>query len=251
MLRLMRLMRGGMNGGWGQTIWISPPPAERRQLAAEKRSCRVKEVRSLPSWQECGHYHAKAMGIKLSYFCNVQLPAGDKHCLAEPVNPPASLGTCPHHINWCKHLQHRCLILTQQKYCCRDKWIARIWFRVKLNYCTVRAMHMKRLWAPTSRILIQEKNRVSKIAWAHTVFGVIKIQHNLRGFFLLLWENTRHVYLLRHKYDRSQVGRLCTLRCTCRNRITEEEEKRESVFLGVRNLFRDFTSAQADKIYPW
>lgn len=85
-----------------------------RQLAEEKWSCRVKEVRSLPSWQQCGHYHATAMGIKLSYFCIVQLPAGDKRCLAEPVNLPASLGICPRHINWCMHFQHYCLTLTQQ-----------------------------------------------------------------------------------------------------------------------------------------
>lgn len=141
MLCLIWLMRGRMTGGWGQTIWILPPPAKWQQLAEEKRSCRVKEVRSLPSWQECGHYHATAMGIKLSYFCHIQLPAGDKRCLAEPLNLPASLGTHAHHVNWCMHLQHCCLILRQQKFCRWDKWIGRTWFQVKLNYCTIRAMN--------------------------------------------------------------------------------------------------------------
>lgn len=103
----------GQDDGWrGQWIWILPPPAKRQQLADEKWSCGVKEVRSVPAWQECGHYHATAMGIKLSYFCNVQLPAGDKHRLTEPVNLPASLGTRPHRVNWWMHLQHCCLLLT-------------------------------------------------------------------------------------------------------------------------------------------
>lgn len=229
MVRLMWLMRGGMNGGWGQTIWILPPPAKRQQLAAEKQSCWVKEVRSLPSWQECGHYHAKAMGIKLSYFCNVQLPAGDKRCLAEPVNPAASLGTCPHYINWCKHLQHRCLILTQQKYCSRDKWIARIWFQVELNYCTVRAMHVKRLWAPTSRILIQEKHRASKSLGL--IFGVIKIQHNWRGFFLYYSEKIHVMFIYSGINMTGPRWEDCVhCRCTCRNRITKEDENRNLCF---------------------
>lgn len=222
MVRLMWLMRGGMNGGWGQTIWILPPPAECQQLAAEKQSCWVKEVRSLPSWQECGHYHAKAMGIKLSYFCNVQLPAADKRCLAEPVNPPASLGTCPHHINWCKHLQHRCLILTQQKYCSRDKWIARIWFQV--NYCTVQAVHVKRLWAPTSRILIQEKHRASKLLRHISFFVSLRFNIIEGAFFLLLWENTCHVFYSGINMTGPRWEDCVHCRCTCRNRITKEDE---------------------------
>lgn len=113
----------GMKDGWGQTIQISPP---RQKLVTQERSCRVKEGKSLPSWQECGYYHATAMGIKLSYFCHIQLPAGDKRCLAAPVNLPATLGTCPHHVNWCMHLQHGCLILMQQKYCSCAKWMCRM-----------------------------------------------------------------------------------------------------------------------------
>lgn len=123
----------------GQTISILSP-SFCQWLAEEKWSYRVKEVRSLPLWQECGYYHATAMGIKLSYFYHVQLPAGDKHCLDEPVNSPATLGTCSYHVNWCIHLQHCCLIIMQQKR------MGKMWFKVKVNYCNVLVMHIRMHW---------------------------------------------------------------------------------------------------------
>lgn len=122
--------------GEGETVWVLPPPAKRQQLAEDKRCNGVKEVRSLPSWQECGHYHATAMGIKLSYFCHVQLPAGDKRCLAEPANLPASLGTCPRYVNWRMRLPSALLPHTdaRKKKCSWDKWQNLI-SRHNLLYC--------------------------------------------------------------------------------------------------------------------
>lgn len=107
------LMRGRMNDGWRQIMFPVHPSANRQQLLEETHRCRVREVRSDKS---VAIITRQPWVLNGGFLCHVQLPAGDKHCLAEPVNLPATLGTCPYRFNWCMHPQRWRLILLQQKY---------------------------------------------------------------------------------------------------------------------------------------
>lgn len=66
----------------------------------------------------------------------MQLPVGDKPCLADPVDSPESLGTRSAAV-----LIDVCtcgsIASYSKKLCCSHKWIGEIWFQGNLNYCTL------------------------------------------------------------------------------------------------------------------
>lgn len=105
----------GKNEWWVKTMLFPVhPSAHRQQLLEEKQRCRVREVRSDKSVAIITQQPRVLNG---GFLCHVQLPAGDKHCLAEPVNLPATLGTCPYRFNWCMHPPQRWQLMSlQQKY---------------------------------------------------------------------------------------------------------------------------------------
>lgn len=69
----------------------------------------------------------------------MQLPVGDKPCLADPVDSPESLGTRSAAVlidvctcgNIASYSNSK-----KKKLCCSHKWIGEIWFQGNLNYCT-------------------------------------------------------------------------------------------------------------------
>lgn len=136
----------GWMSGWGQTIWILPHSSE-TPTALRKRSRAV----GLKRWEVSHSDRSAAIIMQQPWVFNGVISATSS-CqqeisrLVEPVNLPASLGTCHHHVNWCMHLQQYCLIFTHQNYCSCDKWIGKIWFQGSLNYCTLGATHMMRYW---------------------------------------------------------------------------------------------------------
>lgn len=155
------------------------------------------------------------------------MPAGDKPCLAEPVNFPESLGTCPHHINWCMHLQQHRLVFAQQK-----NSVAAISGLVKFDFKAIWIIVLwgQCIWWGAERENTDAAHALSlRATCAHILLCCRNPSQFRRTLFITLKKipvmyNYSGVYMTGPRWRRAACGL-----CTCRM----EKVKRVFIYLSI------------------